>query len=150
MACPLVRTIVALEEQPVPERRITAVGTFFDRKTGFGRRRGVVERTNVRIFPLRLRYRFYFGLLAQAEAAAFRSEAAAAAEKASALAADAERYLAQWRSAKSSYEQELLQHAENIKRLNVAEAEAEESRAALRAATAKQQDASAALAAAQC
>jgi nucleoprotein TPR len=83
---------------------------------------------------------------AQAEAAASGAEVKAATDKAQQLQEDAERYLAQWRSAKSCYEQELLQHAETIKKLHAAEAEADESRTDLRAVTAKQQDASSALA----
>ena len=47
------------------------------------------------------------------------AEVAAATERTKTLGADVERYMTQWRQAKALYEEEVMKHAENIKKMQV-------------------------------
>ncbi|KAK3261523.1 hypothetical protein CYMTET_29573 [Cymbomonas tetramitiformis] len=66
-----------------------------------------------------------------------------------ALQADVGNYQKQWRTAQGSYEQEVVQHAEDIRRMNAAEAEVEQARGSVRGAQTAADDARAELSAAE-
>ena len=74
---------------------------------------------------------------------------AALTERGGSLAADVERYMTQWRQAKALYEEEVMKHAENIKKMQGLEAKATAAAALVRDAERRAADALAELSASQ-
>jgi nucleoprotein TPR len=81
--------------------------------------------------------------------AARTAEVAALTERTKTLEADVERYMTQWRQAKALYEEEVMKHAENIKKMQGLENKASSAAALVRDAEARAADALSTLAASQ-